>query len=299
MKKTISILLLIAVIVAGGCGRGGDDSNQPDSGTIQIKGSDTMVNADQKLAEEFMKENPQMFVAVTGGGSGVGIASLISKSCDIAACSREMKPQEIQQAKSRGVEPKEITVAHDGVAIIVNKNNPVEKLTIGDLHKIYTGEAKNWKEFGGKDMSITTLSREVNSGTYEYFKDEVIQLGKKDNKDEFSPQTLLLPSSQAIVEETANNEGSIGYLGMGYVSDRTKSLQISGDGKEFYLPTVDNVLKKTYPLSRGLYFYTNGEPEGVKKLFIEFVLSPMGQKQFVDTGFVPVGNTDVKDSKKN
>jgi phosphate transport system substrate-binding protein len=185
------------------------------------------------------------------------------------------------------------------VAIIVNKNNPVDKLTINDLHKIYTGEAKSWKEFGGKDMPITTLSREVNSGTHEYFKEEVIKLGKKDSKDEFSSQTLLLPSSQAIVEEAASNEGSIGYLGMGYISDRTKSLQISGDGKEFYLPTVDNVLKKAYPLSRGLYFYTNGEPQGVAKLFIEFTLSPMGQKQFVDTGFVPVGNTDVKDSPKN
>jgi phosphate transport system substrate-binding protein len=299
MKKLMCVLILSAVVGIQGCGRQGDDPNKPASGTIQIKGSDTMVNADQKLAEEFMKENPQMFVAVTGGGSGVGIASLISKGCDVAACSREMKPQEIQQAKSRGVEPKEITVAHDGVAIIVNKNNPVDKLTINDLHKIYTGEAKSWKEFGGKDMPITTLSREVNSGTHEYFKEEVIKLGKKDSKDEFSSQTLLLPSSQAIVEEAASNEGSIGYLGMGYISDRTKSLQISGDGKEFYLPTVDNVLKKAYPLSRGLYFYTNGEPQGVAKLFIEFTLSPMGQKQFVDTGFVPVGNTDVKDSPKN
>ena len=287
--KAICILLLGVIIAAGGCGRQSDEPNKPASGTIQIKGSDTMVNADQKLAEEFMKENPQMFVAVTGGGSGVGIASLISKSCDIAACSREMKPQEIQQAKSRGVEPKEITVAHDGVALIVNMNNPVEKLTISDLHKIYTGEAKNWKEFGGKDMPITTLSREVNSGTHEYFKEEVIKLGKKDSRDEFSPQTLLLPSSQAIVEEAANNEGSIGYLGMGYISNRTKSLQISGDGKEFYLPSVDNVIKKTYPLSRGLYFYTNGEPQGTTKLFIEFVLSPMGQQQFIDTGFVPAG----------
>ena len=299
MKKLMCVLMLSAVVVIQGCGRQSDNPNKQASGTIQIKGSDTMVNADQKLAEEFMKENPQMFVAVTGGGSGVGIASLISKGCDVAACSREMKPQEIQQAKSRGVEPKEITVAHDGVAIIVNTKNPVDKLTIGDLHKIYTGEAKNWKEFGGKDMPITTLSREVNSGTHEYFKEEVIKLGKKDSKDEFSSQTLLLPSSQAIVEEAANNEGSIGYLGMGYISDRTKSLQISSDGKEFYLPTVDNVLKKAYPLSRGLYFYTNGEPQGVKKLFIEFALSPNGQEQFKLTGFVPMGNTDVKDSKKN
>jgi phosphate transport system substrate-binding protein len=201
-----------------------------------------------------------------------------------------MKPQEIQQAKSRGIEPKEITVAHDGVAVIVNKNNPVEKLTIDDLHRIFTGEVKNWKELGGKDVPIVMLSREVNSGTHEYFKEQVIQLGNKDSTDEFSKQALLLSSSQAIVEETVSNEGSIGYLGMGYVSDRTKSLQISGDGKEFYLPTIDNVVKKAYPLSRGLYFYTNGEPQGLAKLFIEFALSPTGQQQFIDAGFVPVGN---------
>ena len=166
------------------------------------------------------------------------------------------------------------------------------------MHNIFTGKAKSWKEFGGKDIPITTLSREVNSGTHEYFKEQVIQLGKKDSKDEFSPQTLLLPSSQAIVEETVNNEGSIGYLGMGYASKRTKSLQVSGDGKEFYLPTIDNVTKKTYPLSRGLYFYTNGEPQGVTKQFIEFALSSKGQQQFIDTGFVPVGSTDAMIPKK-
>jgi phosphate transport system substrate-binding protein len=294
MKKTISALLLIAVIGLGGCGRGGDEPNKPASGTIKIKGSDTMVNANQKLAEEFMKENPQMFIAVTGGGSGVGIASLISKSCDVAAASRGMKPKEIEQARSRGVAPNEITVAHDGVAVIVNVHNSVEKLTINDLHRIYTGKAKNWKEFGGKDMPITALSREVNSGTYEYFKEEVIQLGQKDSKDEFFPQTLLLPSSQAIVEEAANNEGVIGYLGMGYTSDRTKSIQVSKDDKEYYLPTVENVMQRKYPLSRPLFFYTDGEPKDGVKQFIDFALSQKGQEQFKITGFVPVGGDDPK-----
>ena len=251
-------LILSVMFFAVGCSED-VDPNEP-AGFIQVKGSDTIVNAAQKVAEEFMKEYPHVFVAVTGGGSGVGIASLINKTCDVATASREMKPKEIEMAEKRGVFPKEFTVAHDGVAVIVNKNNPVDKLTIEDLHKIFTGKATNWKEFGGKDLHIVTLSREVSSGTHMYFKEEVVQLGKKDSHEEFSPQTLLLTSSQAIVEEVATNEAAIGYLGMGYVSDRTKALLVAKGG-QFYPPDVDNVIKKTYPLSRPLYFYTNGEPQ--------------------------------------
>jgi phosphate transport system substrate-binding protein len=282
---------LIAVVL-GGCGEK-IDPNEP-QGFVQTKGSDTMVNAVQMVAEEFMKEYPHVFVAVTGGGSGVGIASLISKTCDVATASREMKPKEIEMALVRGVNPKEFVVAYDGVAVIVNKSNPVDKLKIEDLHEIFTGKATNWKEFGGKDLPIVTLSREVSSGTHMYFKEEVIQLGKKDNKEEFSKGTLLLTSSQAIVEEVAGNEAAIGYLGMGYLSDRTKALQIGKD-KEFHLPDVENVLKKTYPLSRPLYVYTNGEPRGIVKLFVDFTLSPTGQRQFMETGFVPVGATVARE----
>jgi phosphate transport system substrate-binding protein len=282
------ILLLLPMLFVAGCSE--DVPPGEPVGFIQVKGSDTIVNAAQKVAEEFMKDYPHVFVAVTGGGSGVGIASLINKTCDVATCSREMKPKEIELAEKRDVFPKEFTVAYDGVAVIVNKDNPVEQLTIEDLHRIFTGKADNWKEFGGKDLSIVTLSREVSSGTHMYFKEEVIQLGKKDSPEEFSPQTLLLTSSQAIVEEVAGNEAAIGYLGMGYVSDRTKALLVAKSG-EFYLPDVNNVIKKTYPLSRPLYFYTNGEPNGVTKLFIDFALGLKGQQQFIETGFVPVGAT--------
>jgi phosphate transport system substrate-binding protein len=281
-------LLLLLMVFAVGCSED-VDPNEP-TGFVQVKGSDTVVNAAQKVAEEFMKDYPHVFVAVTGGGSGVGIASLINKTCDVATCSREMKPKEIEMAKERDVFPKEFTVAHDGVAVIVNKANPVDKLTIEDLHKIFTGKAVNWKEFGGKDLHIVTLSREVSSGTHIYFKEEVVQLGKKGSQEEFSPQTLLLTSSQAIVEEVAANDAAIGYLGMGYVSERTKPLLIA-KGNDFYPPDVNNVIKKAYPLSRGLYFYTNGEPNGVVKLFIDFTLGPKGQQQFVETGFVPMGDT--------
>lgn len=282
------VLTILVVTFIAGCGET-IDPNAP-AGFIQIKGSDTLVNAAQKVAEEFMKEYPHIFVAITGGGSGVGIASLINKTCDVATSSREMKPKEIESAQKRGVFPREFVVAYDGVAVIVNKSNPVGKLTIEDLHRIFTGKAANWKEFGGKDLAIVTLSREVSSGTHIYFKEEVVQLGKKDGSEEFSRETLLLTSSQTIVEEVAANEGAIGYLGMGYVSDRTKPLLVAKGG-EFFPPHVDNVIKKTYPLSRPLYFYTNGQPQGTTKLFIDFTLSPKGQQQFIETGFVPVGAT--------
>jgi phosphate transport system substrate-binding protein len=281
------IVALMAVSLAG-CGES-IDANEP-QGFIQTKGSDTMVNAIQMVAEQFMKEYPHIFVAVTGGGSGVGIASLINKACDVACASREMKPKEIEIAREHGVNPKEFVVAYDGVAVIVNKSNPVDKLTINDLHRIFTGKATNWKEFGGKDLPIVILSREVSSGTHMYFKEEVVQLGKKDNKEEFSSQTLLLTSSQAIVDEVAGNEAAIGYLGMGYLSDRTKAVLV-GKNQEFYPPDMKDVLQKTYPLSRPLFLYTNGEPQGIVARFLDFTLSPTGQKQFMETGFVPVGAT--------
>ncbi len=286
------ILTIVLILAAGIAGCSEDvDPNEP-TGFIQVKGSDTIVNAAQMVSEQFMKDYPHVFVAITGGGSGVGIASLINGTCDVATASREMKPKEIEIANKRGVFPKELTVAYDGVALIVNESNPIDRLTIDDLHKIFTGKATNWKEFGGKDMEIVTLSREVSSGTHMYFKEEVVQLGKKGSTEEFSSQTLLLSSSQAIVEEVAANEAAIGYLGMGYVSERTKALLISNDDIA-YLPNVDNVRQKKYPLSRPLYFYTNGEPTGVNKLFVDFALGPAGQRQFMEAGFVPIGETAV------
>ena len=290
MKERL-ILVMILLMCLAGC-KETVDPNEP-TGFIQVKGSDTIVNAAQMVSEEFMKQYPQVFVAITGGGSGVGIASLINKTCDVATASREMKPKEIELAQKHGVNPVEWTVAYDGVALIVNEKNPIDRLTIEQLHRIFTGKATNWKEFGGKDLHIVTLSREVSSGTHIYFKEEVVQLGKKENKDEFSDTTLLLSSSQTIVEEVVNNEAAVGYLGMGYVSERTKALLVSRNGVA-YPPNTDNVQNKKYPLSRGLYFYTDGEPNGVSKLFLDFALGPEGQKQFRDAGFVPIGGAIEK-----
>ena len=321
-------ILVVAAVFLTGC-RETIDPNEP-QGFVQTKGSDTIVNAMQETAEEFMKVYPHVFVAVTGGGSGVGIASLINKTTDIATASREMKGKEIEMAEKRGVHPKEFVIAYDGVAVIVNLNNPIDRLSIQDLHDIFTGKITNWSALGGRDLPMVTLSREVSSGTHMYFKEEVVQLGKKGSTEEFSKETLLLTSSQAIVEEVANNEGAIGYLGMGYLSDRTKAVLVgrvadepgektggverekgsiegektvrpsdrlnlspsSSDG--FYPPTLENVVNKTYPLSRPLFLYTDGEPQGVVKLLVDFTLGPAGQTKFMETGFVPVGETVVR-----
>lgn len=284
--KLLLFLILLWAFCLAGCGRKQD--------FLQVKGSDTMVNAAQKISEEFVKKYPHILVAVTGGGSGVGVASLINKTADVATMSREISKKEIEIAQKRGVEPNELVIAYDGVALIVNPNNPVSELSINDLHRIFTGEATSWKEFGGKDLTIVKLSREVSSGTYTYFKDEVVKLGKKETNREFSDDTLLLSSSQSIVEEVVANEAAIGYLGMGYVSDRTKTIKVSKDGG-FFAPDVNSVLSKRYPLSRPLYFYTDGQPKGIVKIFVDFTLSPLGQKQMVESGFVPRMQTIAKE----
>lgn len=282
MNRLITSSIIASCIVSSVCFAQKDDSY------LQIKGSDTLVNAAQMLAEQFMEDSPEAYIAVTGGGSGVGIASLINQTADIATASREMKQKEIDSAKANGVNPVETVIAYDGIALIVNKNNPVEKLTIQQLHDIYTGRITNWKELGGTDMKITLLSREVNSGTHVYFKEEVVQLADKNNKEEFTPGVLLMPSSQAIVEETTQNTGAIGYLGMGYMSDKTKTIKISKDGTTYAVPDINDVLAKTYPLARPLYFYTNNTPNKNIKAFIEFTLSMKGQKVISEAGFVPL-----------
>jgi phosphate transport system substrate-binding protein len=286
MVSKVRIIALVLVYLLAGCTRKAADPNSP-VGFIQVKGSDTIVNAAQLVSEKFMERNPLIMVAVTGGGSGVGIAALISKTCDVATASRDMSPKEVKMAQARGVEPKEIIVAYDGVAVIVSKDNPVDKLSIDDLNKIYTGKVTNWKDLGGKDEKITVLSREVSSGTHVYFKEQVVHLGKKDSTAEFAPEVLLLSSSQAIVEEVSVNSGAIGYLGMGYTSNRTKSVAVSKGG-EPYLPDIANVQDKKYPLSRPLFFIIDSNPRLITRKFIEYALGPEGQEQFKETGFVPL-----------
>ncbi|MEW6170610.1 MAG: phosphate ABC transporter substrate-binding protein [Candidatus Omnitrophota bacterium] len=257
--------------------------------SIQIKGSDTMVNLGQGWAEEFSKKNPNINVAVTGGGSGTGIASLINGTCDIAETSRSMKDKETQLAQAKGIKPVEYIVALDGIAVVVNPNNPVKNLTLDQLRNIFMGTIKNWKEVGGENKKIVILSREVNSGTHVFFKEHVLRRGNEKGPEEFSPDALLMPSSQAIADEVALNPNAVGYYGMGYISREQKLIAVAKDTKSNYIePTITTIKNNSYPISRPLYMYTKGEPEGVIKQFMDYVYSPEGQKIVKDTDFVPV-----------
>jgi len=277
------LLVLIAVMFATSA------FAAKDKNSIQVKGSDTMVNLGQAWAEKYMEKNSTDFVAVTGGGSGTGLSSLISGTCDIAMSSRNIKEKEIALAKQKAINPNEIKVALDGLAVVVNLNNLITKLTLTQLADIFTGRISNWKELGGKDEKIVILSREVNSGTHVYFKEHVLRKNDPNSKEEFAPRALLLSSSQAIADEVAGNSAAIGYYGMGYISAKQKPIAVAKDEtSEYEAPTIENVVNGKYPISRPLFIYTNGLPQGLVKKFVDFVLSKEGQDIVLATDFVPV-----------
>jgi phosphate transport system substrate-binding protein len=279
-----AVLALIATLAAGGCSR-----RQSGASSLQIKGSDTMVNLGQAWAEAFMKKNPRVSIAVTGGGSGTGIAALISNTCDIAELSRELKPEEIRQSREKGIEPDQITVALDGLAVVVHPANPISRLTLNQLAMIFSGTITNWKEVSGSDLPIVVLSREVNSGTHVYFKEHVLRQGKSESRVEFAANALMLPSSQAIADEVAQNPGAIGYFGMGYTSPKQKVLAIARDAASAYIqPTQETVVSGAYPISRPLLMVSKGQPGGLVARFIDFVLSAEGQRIVTRLDFVPV-----------
>ena len=278
------VLALVVALAAGGCSR-----KQTGASSLQIKGSDTMVNLGQAWAEAFMKKNPSSSIAVTGGGSGTGIAAMISNTCDIAELSREMKPDEIQLARKNGIEPRQITVALDGLAVVVHPANPVSRLTLDQLAMIFSGTISNWKDVGGADLPIVLLSREVNSGTHVYFKEHVLRRGRAESRAEFAANALMLPSSQAIADEVAQNPGAVGYYGMGYITPKQKVLAIARDAATPpILPTQETVVNGAYPISRPLLMVTKGDPGGLAARFIAFVLSLEGQQIVVKLDFVPV-----------
>ncbi len=281
--KKMAFVSLISLFLAGAAGA--DDLK----GSIQIKGSDTMVNLGQAWAEEFSKRNPGVNAAVTGGGSGTGISAMIAGTADIAISSRTMKEKEINKAKQNGIEPFEIKAALDGLAVVAHPDNPVSRLTIDQLSDIFTGKIKNWKEVGGNNLQIVILSREINSGTHVYFKEHVLRKGDEKSVEEFSPMALLMSSSQAIAEEVSQNPNAIGYYGMGYISPKQKVISVAKDASSPYVdPVMENVQDNSYPISRPLLLYTKGLPQGIVKAFTDFALSPEGQEIVKKTDFVPV-----------
>jgi phosphate transport system substrate-binding protein len=254
---------------------------------IEVKGSDTMVNLALAWAEAYQKEAPNISISITGGGSGTGIAALLNNTVDIANASRRIKEEEITHARSLGIDPYEIIIARDAVAVIVNPTNPIDHLTLQQVSDIYQGKYENWQELGGEDRPIVRVSRETNSGTHVYFLETVLRLGDPENKALFHPNTLLLPSSEGIIAEVRDNPNAIGYDGLGYVTPEVKVLGIeSSPEKPTVFPSIESVSQGTYPIARDLYVYTNGEPDGAIKDYLDWILSAPGQNIVTELGFV-------------
>lgn len=253
---------------------------------VQIKGSDTMVNMSAALAEAFMAKNSGIDVAVTGGGSGVGISALLNGTTDICNASRDIKPEEKQKGAENGVNCVETNVALDGIAIAVNPSNPLTEISQEQLKRIYTGEVKNWKEINGVDGDIVLLSRETSSGTYVFFQEHVLE------KQDYTPRAKLMPATSAIIESVANDKTAIGYVGLGYAAkakDRVKVLKVKAKPDSAAIEATEATVRSgEYPIARPLHCYTNGKPKGAAKALLEFTLSPEGQAIVAEQGYVPL-----------
>jgi phosphate transport system substrate-binding protein len=282
----VAVLLLALVLVLVFA-----DGSSP-SASLKIIGSNTVTPLSSVWAEEFMKTHPDVSIAVSGPGSGAGIAALIDGTTDICQASRTIKQSEIDQAETNGVDPYEIQVASDGLSVVVHPSNPVSELTIAQLSAIYTNQITNWEEVGGNDAPIVALARDTNSGTHVFFKEHVVQmLGlPTENKTlEYGSQVLFLPSTEGGVTEVAQNPNAIFYPGLGYVTSQVKLVAIKRTaGDPAILPGEETVLDSTYPISRPLLYYTDGEPTGVIKDFIDYCLSSEGQEKVSEAGYVPL-----------
>lgn len=284
----VSLLSLAVAACTGSTPGGGSQAQgtQPKAthtGAITVKGSDTMVILNQRLAERFMAENPGKTVQVTGGGSGTGIAALINGTTDIAQASRSMKDTEKAQVQQkRGAPAVEIPVALDGLAIFVNEKNPLPSITLAQLASIYMGETTNWKQLGGEDAPIVLYGRENNSGTYAYFKEHVLK------DEDFAAETQTLPGTAAVVNAVSRDPRAIGYGGIAYAAG-IRQVPVKKDADSTAVAaTLENVSNGSYPISRFLFLYTAGQPTGDVKQYIDFALSPEGQKIAGEVGYYPL-----------
>ncbi len=286
MKKT-KLFLILPLIGMLSCGKAKTEDKGAESKTasvsITMKGSDTVLPLAQKEAEDLMKTNADVSVTVVGGGSGVGLTALIDGTTDIAMASRDMKTEEKLKFVELKKEIEEVVIAYDALTVIVNPANKVGKLTREQLEKIFTGEIKNWKEVGGEDAKIVAYSRESSSGTYEFFKEEV--MGKKN----YATDILSLPATGAIVQAVGQTKGAIGYIGLAYETKEVKQLAVSYDqGKTFVEPSVASAKDKTYPISRPLFYMFDKTNAAKVKAVVDFALSPEGQKIVSEVGYVPL-----------
>jgi phosphate transport system substrate-binding protein len=296
LKRTFIGFLCLSLLTAGGM-------LFAQKKFMQVKGSDTLVNLVQILAEEFMAKNPDKPIAVLGGGSGTGIAALINDTCDIANHSRPMKDKEYEQAKDKGIITRTFIIAIDGLSVIVNPTNNVTELSMAQIGAIYRGEIENWREVGGANQPISLYGRQSNSGTFVFFQEHV--LGKQD----YSADMKRMNGNAQIVEGVMADKAGIGYVGVGYVVDQRsgkvrpgiKVLNVSKDagGKAFSPLDKAAVDSGDYPVARPLFQTTNGIPKGAVKAFLEFELSQEGQKIVEKEGFFPIGAGIQADNKKN
>jgi len=288
--KQLAVLSLILVLMISCAAPGtGTPSNSQPAASIQNKGSDTIVNLALAWAERYQQIHPEVRLSVTGGGSGTGLAALINGTVDIANASRQIKPEEVTEAQSKGIDPVEHVIARDAIAVIVNPENPVSQLSLQQISDIYSGKITNWKEVGGQDRPIVRLSRETNSGTHVYFLETVLRLGDKENKTLFSTDTLLLPSSEGIINEVRQNPNAIGYDGLGYVPRDLKMIAIARQpGEGYILPSIATVNDNSYPIARDLYMYTAGQPQGAVAAYLDWISSDEAQAIVAKLGFVPV-----------
>lgn len=273
MKKLLVLLLLAS----------GISILQAQKVTFKVKGSDSVLPITQRVAEVFMKKNNNTSIMVTGGGSGVGISALLSGTTDIAQSSRSLEIDEQIKLKDAGKTIHETIIAYDALAVIVHASNKVSKLTREQLEGIFTGKIVNWNQVGGDDLKIVLYSRETSSGTYEFFKEHVL------NNKNFSSSALLMPATGAIVQSVSQTKGAIGYVGLAYNEKTVKTVNVSYDkGKTYITPSVENAKKKLYPISRPLYYYYLSSAEKLIQPFINFILSEEGQKIVLDEGYVPI-----------
>ncbi|HEX8826086.1 MAG TPA: phosphate ABC transporter substrate-binding protein [Archangium sp.] len=289
-----SLLTLTLLTLLSGCRRpsapAGADAGTPRAEapkgpevTLTVKGSDTMVVLGQRWAEQFIASHPGVKLQVTGGGSGTGFAALINGTTDIAMSSRPIKDAEKEQVRQRHpTGPVELPVARDGITFYVHETNPVDSLTLAQLKAIYQGDLTRWRDVGGKDEPIVVYSRENSSGTYVFVKDEV--LGGED----FTERAQTLPGTAAVVHAVALERNGLGYGGAAYAKG-VRELKVKKDAhSEPIAPTAENIRKGTYPLARDLFFYLPRQATGTARAFIDYVLSPEGQKIVTDAGYFPV-----------
>ena len=283
-RNTNLIIAIGAIIIIAAAGIYWMSSNQPKTVQIQQKGSDTLLVLAQNWAEKYMQDQENVEIVVSGGGSGTGISALINKQIDIADASRSIKSTEIDDAQQNGVNPEEWKVALDGISVILNKNNPLTELSYEQIRGIYNGSIVNWSEIGGVEGVVVAYGRQSTSGTYVYFNEEVL------DEDDYRADKQQLAGNSEIVEAVINDPNGIGYVGVAYAEARKHELTIASvkkvDTGQTYQPTPSNIASGDYPISRYLYVYTDGIPDGAVQEYLKFILSGEGQDIVEQVGYI-------------